>query len=269
MEVEQLVRTAAQDAIGWITLNDPPKRNALSVPMARELTGALKRFWTDESIRAVVLRGTGGYFCAGGDVMSMKRRVDALREGRAPEADTRISMWALNEAILALRDIPKPVIAWIEGAAAGGGMSLAMACDFSLVQEDAKMVFAFAGVGMAPDLGSSVMAPSRVGAARAADLFMTGRRFTGAQAAQWGLVTGAWPAQELENEVRGLANRLAAGPARTYAEIKLALNRTMFAGLRDAMAQEVESAERLSRTADHAEAVCAFLEKRAPVFTGH
>ena len=263
-----LVEVTVQQGVATVLLNDPEKRNALSIPMADALTAALKQVWQAPQVRVVVLRGAGGVFCAGGDVTSMKQRADAFREGREPETDTRLNMWKLNEVVLALREIPKPVIAWIEGAAAGGGMSLALACDFSLAEEDAKMVFAFSGIALAPDMGASVMAPGRIGLPRAADLFMTGRRFTGREAAQWGLITSAWSGGALAGEVSALAWRLAGGPALAYAEIKRGLNRTLFAGLRDGMAQEVEGAARLTRTADHAEAVDAFLEKRRPVFTG-
>ncbi|MBM6869301.1 enoyl-CoA hydratase/isomerase family protein [Pseudoflavonifractor phocaeensis] len=264
----QLVTVTTEHHIATLTLNDPPKMNALSIPMAQALTAALRQVWRDPEVRVVVLRGAGGKFCAGGDLTSMKRRVDAYREGREPESDTRANMWCLNQVILTIRDLPKPVIAWIEGAAAGGGMSLALACDFSLAEEEAKMVFAFAGIALAPDMGASVMAPPRIGFPRATELFMTGRRFSGREAAQWGLITAAYSAEELPGAVAVLARRLAAGPAQTYGEIKRRMNETVFSGLSAGMAQEVEGAARLTRTADHAEAVDAFLEKRRPVFHG-
>ncbi|PWM54488.1 MAG: enoyl-CoA hydratase [Bacillota bacterium] len=269
MEKEKrLVEVTVQEGIATVLLNDPEKRNALSMPMAETLTAALRQVWQDSRVRVIILRGAGEVFCAGGDVTSMKQRADAYREGREPESDTRLNMWKLNEVVLTLREIPKPVIAWIEGAAAGGGMSLALACDFSLAAENAKMVFAFSGIALAPDMGASVMAPVRIGFPRAADLFMTGRRFTGREAAQWGLITSAWSSEKLAEEVSMLAHRLAYGPTLAYAEIKRSLNRTLFAGLHDGMAEEVEGAARLTRTADHAEAVEAFLEKRRPAFTG-
>lgn len=264
----QLVQVTHDSGIATLLLNDPAKLNALSIPMAKALTDSLKQVWQDSRVRVVVLRGAEGKFCAGGDVTAMRNRVQAFREGREPEPDTRSNMWTLNQVVLTLRNIPKPVIAWIEGAAAGGGMSLALACDFSLAEEGTKMVFAFSGVALAPDMGSSVMAPGRIGPARAADLFMTGRRFTGREAAQWGLITSAWPREELPGEVERLSRKLAAGPALTYAEIKAGINRTMYAGLYTGMVQEAEAADRLTRTADHAEAVEAFLEKRRPVFAG-
>lgn len=267
-EQTQLVLVTVEQNVATLTLNDPKKMNALSIPMAEALVSVLKQVWRDPQVHVVVLRGADGKFCAGGDLTSMKRRIEAYREGREPESDTRTNMWALNEVVLTIRDIPKPVIAWIEGAAAGGGMSLALACDFSLADVSAKMVFAFSGIALAPDMGASVMAPPRMGFTRATELFMTGRRFSGQEAAQWGLITGAWSREELPEAVSLLARQLACGPAQTYAEIKVRMNQTMFSGLYSGMVQEVEGAARLTRTADHAEAVDAFLEKRAPKFTG-
>ena len=264
----QLVEVAVEEGVATLLLNDPAKLNALSIPMAKALTAALEQAGRDPAVRAVVLRGAQGKFCAGGDVTSMKKRVEACRAGREPETDTRDNMWTLNQVVLAIRNLSKPVIAWIEGAAAGGGMSLALACDFALAEEDAKMVFAFSGVALAPDMGASVMAPPRLGPARATDLFMTGRRFTGREAAQWGLITSAWSREELPGQVDKLARKLAAGPSLTYAEIRAGINRTMYPGLYTGMAQEVEAANRLTRTRDHGEAVDAFLEKRKPVFAG-
>ena len=142
----QLVRITVEENVATLTLNDPKKMNALSIPMAEALVSALKQVWKDPQVRVVILRGAEGKFCAGGDLTSMKQRVEAYREGREPESDTRVNMWKLNEVVLTIRDMPKPVIAWIEGAAAGGGMSLALACDFSLAEVSARMVFAFSGI---------------------------------------------------------------------------------------------------------------------------
>lgn len=173
-----------------------------------------------------------------------------------------------NHLVLYIRQIEKPVVAWIEGACAGGGMSLAMACDFAIAEENTKMSFAFSSIGLAPDMGSSVLLTRRVGPARAADLFMTGRRFTGKEAADMGIITRAVPAEELEENVKKQITALANGPTLSYAEIKGGINRIMYPDLHQCMNLEADYVDRLTHSADHAEAVNAFLEKRKPVFTG-
>ncbi len=266
--MEPLVLTSLQNGILTLTLNNPAHLNALSQTMAAALYDELEKARYQPDIRVILLRGAGGTFCAGGDVKSMKNRTDCYREGRLPQTDTRQNMWNLNRLVLSVRETKKPVIAWLEGSCAGGGLSLAMACDFSIAEESCKMVFAFAGIGLAPDMGSSLMALNRLGPARATDLFMTGRRFSAADAAAWGLITQAVPAVELKDTITRLASRLASGPSRTYGEIKTAVNRICYPGLYSAMSQEADCADRLVQSQDHWEAVNAFLEKRKPVFTG-
>lgn len=264
----EFIQISVENGVGRILLNDPPKRNALSQPMARELNEALEAFRFDPAVRVVLLRGANGYFCAGGDVQGMKRRVDAFAQGLRPETDTRANMANLNRLVLTIRQMEKPVVSWIEGACAGGGVSLAMASDFSIAEEGCKMTCAFTGVGLAPDMGSTLLMTCRVGPARATDLFMTGRRFTAEDAEQWNLITRAVPADELEAAVEKQVAQLAAGPTCSYAEIKAAINRIVYPDLYQVMASEADCAERLTHTADHAEAVNAFLEKRRPVFSG-
>lgn len=264
----QLVMTEVAQGIATLTLNDPDKMNALSQPMAEQLFSALEQARCDSRVRVVVLQGAGGRFCAGGDIKSMKARVDCYAQGTEPETPVQANMWNLNRLVLTLRQMEKPVIAKMEGACAGGGMSLALACDFSFAAQSTKMTCAFAGVGLAPDMGSTMMMLRRVSPALATDLFMTARRFTGSQAADWGIITKAVPAEELEQEVLAMAKQLAAGPTQAYSEIKGAVNRILYEGLYQCMANEAACADRLIRTADHAEAVQAFLEKRKPNFQG-
>lgn len=264
----QLIKTNVDGHAAFITLNDPAKMNALSQPMAAELYQALEQYRFDPEVRVIVLRGAEGRFCAGGDVTSMKKRVDAYAKGERPETETKTNMNNLNRLVLSIRQIEKPVLSWIEGACAGGGLSLAMACDFSIADENTKMTCAFVGVGLAPDMGSTLMMTRRVGPARATDLFMTGRRFTGREAADMGIITRAVPAEELEQAVQKQIRQLAAGPTLAYAEIKAAVNRILYPDLHQCMSMEADCAERLTHSADHAEAVNAFLEKRRPDFRG-
>lgn len=264
----QFIQTEIQDHAAYITLNDPPKLNALSQPMGAELYQALEQYRFDPDVRVIVLRGAQGRFCAGGDITSMKKRVDCYANGIRPETETKINMNNFNRLILCIRSIEKPVLAWIEGACAGGGMSLAMACDFSIAEETSKMTFAFVGIGLAPDMGSTLLLTRRVGPARATDLFMTGRRFSGKEAAELGIITRAVPSEELEAVVKKQIAALAAGPTLSYAEIKAAVNRILYSDLYQCMSMEADYVDRLTHTKDHAEAVTAFLEKRKPVFQG-
>ena len=266
--MEELIQTSVNGRIGMILLRDPAKRNALSQPMAAQLKEALERFRFDDAIGAVVIRGAGGYFCAGGDITSMKKRVDAYARGEKGETETRTNMRNLNQIVICIREMEKPVIAWIEGACAGGGMSLALACDFSYAEENTKMNFAFAGIGLAPDMGSTLMLTKRVGPTRATDLFMTGRLFSALDAESWGIITKAVPADELEELVMKQAQKLANGPTCSYKAIKEAVNRISYPDLQLCMSIETDVQDRLTYTADHYEAVTAFLEKRKPVFTG-
>ena len=266
--MSQLVTAEIVQGVATLILNDPDKMNALSQPMAEQLFSALEQARYDESVRVIVLRGAGGRFCAGGDIKSMKKRVDCYAQGVAPDTSVPSNMWNLNRLVLTIRQTEKPVIAWIEGACAGGGMSLAMACDFSIAAQDVKMTCAFAGIGLAPDMGSTMMLLRRTSPVVATDLFMTARRFTGRQAADWGIITRAVPAEELDKEVASLSAQLAGGPTRAYGEIKGAVNRILYDGLYQCMANEAACAERLTRSKDHAEAVNAFLEKRKPAFQG-
>jgi len=265
---DKYVLTDKREGIGTIILNDPAKMNALSRPLADALIKALEEMWYDDTVRVVIVRGSGGIFCAGGDVKGMKERVDCYRQGIKPATDPRNNLRNLNRIVTTIRKMDKPLIAWIEGVVAGGGVSLALASDFSIADESCRFAFAFANIGLAPDMGSSFLLAQKVGVPKATELFMLGSSISGCQAADWGVITEAVPRERLEERVMELAHKLAVGPSRSYAAIKASLNRVMYQGLDDIMEAEVEMQYNLTHTEDHMEAVTAFIEKRKPVFKG-
>lgn len=266
--MKSYINVTISEGVALVMLNDPPKRNALSQPMAKQLLEVIERVRFDPEVKVIVLRGAEGFFCAGGDIVGMKQRTDSFAKGERPEAELRANMATLNQMILSVRRVEKPVVAWIEGACAGGGMSLAMACDYAFAADDVKLCFAFVGVGLAPDMGSTLMILRRVGPTRATELLLSGRRFSAAEAETLSIITKAVPPEMLEETVRKQVKQLVDGPSLVYAEIKSAVNRILYPDIHQCMNLETEAAERLSHTEDHKEAVEAFLEKRKPVFTG-
>lgn len=266
--MEQLVLYESNEGIGTILLNDPAKLNAFSQPLASALAEALETAWHDSSVRAVVIRGAGGNFSAGGDLKSMKARVDCYHRGIEPDSDVSKNMRKLGRIVQIVRRMNKPVIAWLEGAVAGGGLSLAMACDFSIADEACKFVFAFTNIALAPDMGSSLLLCRRTGVPRAAELLMTGSRFSGRQAADWGIITEAVTAEALEERVHSLARKLSKGPTRSYVAVKEAINHVAYGSLDEVLEAEAITQSSLARSEDHMEAVTAFLEKRPALFLG-
>lgn len=246
----------------YILLNHPEKRNPISPDTHRELQQAFDLCDDDEEVRVVVIRGSGGSFSAGGDLNVMKARIDAGVRG------TRKVCRLGAETNLRLRGVKKPVVAWVEGAAAGAGLALALSCDFQVVSETAKCVFAFVNIGFIPDSGTTMLATRAVGAVRAADLFMSGRAFTGREGADWGLFTEAVPASRLEARVMEYVEKYGSGPTAAYAEIKALINRAQYGGWSDMAAAEMDGQGRCELTQDYRETVSAFLSKRKPRFQG-
>lgn len=262
------ILTEKQDGITTVILNDPKKMNAFSQALGWELGDVLEALSYDAETRVVIIRGAGGNFCGGGDIKYMKDKMDRLKAGLPLAVDPILNMRKLNHIITLIRQMSKPVIAWLEGAVAGAGVSLAMSCDFSIAEENAKLLFAFVNVGLMPDMGSTYMLTRRVGFPKASELFMTGKPFSGEEAAEWGIITDALSSDEVEARVMKLAKKLSQGPSQAYADIKSMINQCIYRGLEESMSQEIEYQNILNKTADHIEAVSAFLEKRRPTFCG-
>ena len=247
-----------------LTMNRPESRNALNEEMGRKLTAALDAAVENPEVRVVVLTGAGQAFCSGGDVKSM-----AANPGRGSTPEGRVmGLRRRADASRLLHEMPKPTIAVIRGAAAGAGLAMALACDFRLALPDAKMTTAFGKVGLAGDYGMSYFLPRLVGGAKARELLMLSPLLTGKEALALNLVTRVYEAAEFEAKVAEFVQVLASGPTTTYGYMKDNLNDTLNPNLTASIEGEAQRQVRCMATADHAEASKAFVEKRAPVFTG-
>jgi len=252
------IRVEPADGVATITLNRPDSLNALNGAMRRELLSALKAAGRDESIRAVVLTGEGRGFCSGAD----------LRGGDAKRAFRRVLTDEYNPLIVAIRELPKPVIAAVNGVAAGAGVSLALACDLVYASEEARFIQAFTRIGLVPDSGSTRTLVRGVGRHRATAIIFGGEPLSPSEARVAGLVNEVVPGAELAGAVHAAAARLAAGPTRAYALAKRAINHAEDALLPESLAAEAALQELAGRTEDHAEGAAAFVEKREPRFVG-
>jgi len=254
------IRLDVADGVATITLNRPDALNALDRPMKTELLAALRSAGRDRSVRAVVLTGEGRAFCAGQD---LRETFGGSEPTLADELRDRY-----NPVILAIARLPKPVVAAVNGVAAGAGCSLALACDIRLAAEGASFVLAFGRVGLVPDSGASWFLPRLVGAGRAAELALIGDPVTAEEAARIGLVNRVVPAAALMDEAMALARRLADGSPLATALAKRALAFSAESDLEAALSHEATLQGIAGRSADHAEGVAAFREKRPPRFTG-
>jgi 2-(1,2-epoxy-1,2-dihydrophenyl)acetyl-CoA isomerase len=256
------VRWERDGAVATITLNRPQARNALTTEMKDSLLAALRRAAADSAVRAVIITGAGDAFCAGQD---LREHGEVLAAGGQALDTVRLHY---NPIILSIMTMPKPVIAAVNGSAAGAGASLALACDLRVAARGASLLMAFARVGLGPDSGASWTLQRLAGAARAAELLMLADPVSADQALAAGLVTAVVDDDKLADTARALAERLAAGPTAAYAAIKTALVFAATHDLAESLENEAELQEDLGRTADHRAATSAFLRKERPSFEG-
>jgi 2-(1,2-epoxy-1,2-dihydrophenyl)acetyl-CoA isomerase len=254
------LRYEVADAVATLTLDRPEALNALTVPLKTELFAAFTSIARDRTVRAVVLSGAGRAFCAGQD---LKERLEPDAAPLAVELRERY-----NPIIAAMRALDQPIVGAINGVAAGAGASLAFACDIRLAAEDASFVLAFGRIGLVPDSGASWFLPRLVGPAKAAEMALLGSSLSAAEAERFGLVVTVVPAETLADEARAIATRLAELAPRALAHTKRALERSWSVGLDDALEDEASRQGIVGASADHAEGLAAFIEKRPPRFTG-
>lgn len=251
-----------RDGVATITLNRPKAANSLDIPLARDLMDAAIACDEDPGTRAVIVTGAGPMFCAGGDLRSF---ADA---GAAIGSRLKELTVYLHAAISRFTRMNAPVIAAVNGVAAGAGFSLAIAADLTIASDTASFVMAYTNAGLVPDGSSTFFLPRRIGDRRTRELMLTNRKLTAAEALDWGLVNRVVPAAELIPTATTLATTLAAGPTRAFGAVKALLNETFEHGLEAQMELEARAIAAASTGPDGQEGIRAFLEKRKPVFTG-
>jgi 2-(1,2-epoxy-1,2-dihydrophenyl)acetyl-CoA isomerase len=251
-----------------LTLNRPEARNAMSGEMNAALGQQLAWAELEPSVKCVVLTGAGKGFCAGGDVKGMNTRNQG--EGRGASIDEAIATQRINQRATAgkLFKMPKPTLAALPGAAAGAGLSLALACDLRIMARTAIMTTAFARVGFSGDYGGTYFLTQLVGSAKARELYYLSERVTADEALRLGLANWICEAEELADKTREIARRLATGPIVAYRYMKENLNRAMAGEWDDCMDLEATHHVHCGQTEDHKEAARAFVDKREPVFVG-
>ena len=246
-----------------LELSRPEQRNALNTRMRLDLLAAVRAAAAADDVRAVLITGAGPAFSSGAD----------LKEPRELTSDGHPDVYSVltehyHPIITGIREMPKPVVAAVPGAAAGIGLSLALACDLVLAAESAYFLLAFVNIGLVPDGGSSALVPARVGFGRAAELAMLGERLGARKALDWGLINQVWPDSELSDRAEQLCARLAQGPTGSYAGTKRQLNRWLYQNLGAQLEFEAQVQQERAGSADFAEGVLAFASKREPRFTG-
>lgn len=257
------VLEAQHGAVTTLTLNRPDRLNALNNDLSTSLNEALTRIADDSSVHVVVLTGAGRAFCAGGDL-------GAIGKGRERGDATELAPLLRSgmQAILKMRTMPQPVIAAVNGPAAGAGMNLALAADIRIASEDAVFGQNFAKVGLFPDYGGTYFLPQLVGPSIAAELFYLGDMIDAKTAHRLGIVNHVVPADKLEAEARALAHKIAIGPQIAIRAVKQALFGRDQHALIEALEREVEHQLKCFHSQDCQEGIRAFLEKRAPNFHG-
>lgn len=256
-----LANLRVDEGLATLTLDRPDKRNALS----RELIGELRKRLAeaeDAGARALLLDAEGPAFCAGGDVGWMEERLDD------PEATRRALDEHLGPLVETLDTFPAPTVSAVHGAAIGAGLGLALACDVTVVADDAVLGATHARLGLTPDAGTSWYLVRSLGPKRALDLVLSAATFSGQDAADWGLASQAVSSGELETVARKRARSLAEGPTQTYRAARQLLRDATDASLREMLDREAATQAQMYRTEDQTEGVRAFLEDREPDFQG-
>lgn len=262
--MSEVLLTHDSEGVRLLTLNRPDSFNSLTVELKEALIAALRDAAAADEVRALVIAGAGGSFCAGQD---LKEHIALLDAGDPTPLRTVEDHY--NPLIRAAATMPKPMIAAVHGTAAGAGASLAYACDLRIASSDAKFLMAFANVGLSTDSGVSWTLPRLIGYGRAMEMLLLGEPVDAEEALRIGMVNRVVEAGQAQEAALELARRMATGPTSAYARIKETMRAAAAEGLDEALAVEAGAQVEAGSTHDHREAVSAFVEKRTPHFTGH
>jgi 2-(1,2-epoxy-1,2-dihydrophenyl)acetyl-CoA isomerase len=259
----QTVELKIADRLAWVVLSRPDALNAWTRQLGEEMLQAVEHAAQDPGVRAIVFTGAGRAFSSGAD---LKAGGELTRDGSPDVLGPLRAVY--NPLILRVRTVPKPVIAAVNGPAAGIGCALALACDLIVAAESAYFLLSFVNIGLGLDGGASMTLPVRVGHARASEIALLGERLPASRALEWGLINRVVADGELERSASGLATRLAAGPPGSYAAIKRTINHRAYDGFAELLDLEAVVQQERAESGDFTEGVLAFMEKRAPEFTG-
>jgi 2-(1,2-epoxy-1,2-dihydrophenyl)acetyl-CoA isomerase len=257
------VNLVTGDGAAVIELNRPDRLNAWNRRLGEELLAAVERVRDDETVRAVMITGAGRAFSSGADLG--EQREDS--GGDLPDLSRRLRE-LYHPILIGVREMPKPVLAAVNGPAVGIGCSLALAADLIVASESSYLLLAFINIGLVPDGGSTAFVPARAGGARAKEMALLGERVPAPQALDWGLINRVIPDEEFDDAARKLLAFLAKGPTTAYANAKRLLNRSLYPDLEAQLEAEAQAQAEQGRTSDFVEGVLAFTEKRPPNFTG-
>jgi|SRR5579859_951652 len=255
---------AEDDGVLTITMNRPEVLNAFNEILLAELTEAIEAAALDDTVRCIVITGAGRSFGAGQDLKALAESVHST--GASGKVSEHLQKY--HRVVNAIRIMPKPVIAAVQGVAAGISCNLALACDMRIAADNARFIEAFARIGLVPDGGGGYFLPRLVGFGKALEMAMLADEVSGAEAERIGLVNKCVPLAEFESATKAFAKRLAHGPTRTYGLIKELMNKSLESDLETSLRIEGEMQDIAFETADHREGVAAFLQKRPAVFTG-
>ena len=254
------IEYAVTDSICTITLNRPDQLNSFDKQMHQEMAQALARVAQDENVRVLVISANGRGFCAGQDLAD----ADVQPGGNIGH----LIETYYNPMIVAITELPIPVIAKVQGVAAGAGANLALACDMVFASDKASFIQAFSGIGLIPDCGGTWQLPKLIGLARAKGLALTGERLSAADAAAMGMIWKCVPHEDLDEVVNDLATKFSQSATRGLAQTKLAMHAACTTSLSDQLAREARVQAELGASQDYAEGVDAFSNKRTPIFVG-